>query len=71
MRLIIPNWRRAWRMLSVQVAALAVVFGSLPPDAQAAVLVFIGVPAARLPAVLGLLVLAGRLIQQPKAAEGA
>lgn len=71
MKLIIPNWRRAWRMLSVQVAALAVVFGSLPPDAQAAVLAFIGVPAARLPAVLGLLVLAGRLIQQPKAAEGA
>lgn len=45
--LVIPNWRRAWRMASVQLAALAVLFGSLPADAQASILDMIGVPAAR------------------------
>ena len=61
MNLLVPNWRRAWRMLSVQLAALAVVFGSLPADAQASVLDLVGVPAARVPAVLGE-ILAGILI---------
>ena len=32
---LIPNWRRAWRMMSVQVAGLAVAWGLLPPDQQA------------------------------------
>ena len=69
MNLLVPNWRRAWRMLSVQLAALAVVFGSLPADAQASVLDLVGVPASRVPAVLGLLFMVGRLISQPAAAE--
>ena len=67
--LLIPNWRRAWRMVSVQLAALAVLFGALPADTQAAVLDLAGVPANRVPAILGLLILAGRLIAQPKASE--
>ena len=33
---LIPNWKRAHRMLSVQVASIAVLFGSLPADQQAA-----------------------------------
>lgn len=68
---LIPNWRRAWRMASMRLAALAVLFGALPADAQAAVLDLIGVPASRVPAILGLLIMAGRLIQQPSAADGA
>lgn len=63
---LIPNWRRAWRMMSVQVAGLAVAWGLLPPDQQAALLGFFGVGPERAPAVLGLLFLAGRLIDQPK-----
>jgi hypothetical protein len=66
---LIPNWRRAWRMASVQIAGVAVVFGSLPPAAQAAVLDLVGVPASRVPAILGLLFLAGRMVAQPKASE--
>lgn len=65
-RIVIPNWRRAWRMASVQLAALAVLFGSLPADAQASILDMIGVPAARVPAIIGLLFLVGRMVQQPK-----
>jgi len=61
---LIVDWRRAWRMLSVQVAAIAVTIGLLPPDQQAAILAAIGVPAARLPLVLGLLFLAARLLHQ-------
>lgn len=66
---LIPNWRRAWRMASVQLAGLAVLFGSLPPDTQASVLDLVGVSPSRVPAILGLLFVAGRLIAQPKASE--
>jgi hypothetical protein len=59
------NWRRAWRMLSVQIAALACGFGLLPPDQQAALLAAVGVPEHRLPLALGLLFLAARLVGQP------
>lgn len=63
--LLIPNWRRAWRMLSVQAAAVAVTIGLLPPDQQAAVLAAVGIPAERLPLAVGLLFIAARLIGQP------
>ena len=52
---LIPNWRRA-----------SVLFGSLPEAAQSQVLDLVGVPASRVPAVLGLLMIAGRVISQPK-----
>lgn len=61
---LIPDWRRAWRFLSVQIAAAGVIFGSLPSDTQAAMLDAVGLPASRLPAILGLLVLVGRLVSQ-------
>ena len=63
--LLIPNWRRAWRMLSVQAAAVAVTVGLLPPDQQAAVLAAVGIPPERLPLAVGLLFIAARLIGQP------
>lgn len=64
---LIPNWRRAPRMFSVQVASLAVAWGLMPPDMQTAMLAALGVGPERIPAVLGLLFLAGRLVDQPKA----
>lgn len=66
---LIPNWRRSWRMLSVQVAALAVLFGSLPPDQQSAILQWLGLAPERIPAVLGGLFMATRLVSQPKVQE--
>jgi hypothetical protein len=63
---LIPNWRSAWRMFSVQIATVAIAWGAMPADAQAAVLEAIGVGPERVPAALGLLFLAGRLIDQPK-----
>lgn len=62
---LIPNWRAAPRMLSVQIAALAVAWGSAPVDLQTAMLAAIGIGPERIPAVLGALFLLGRLIDQP------
>ena len=63
---LVDNWKRAHRMLSVQIASAAVIFRSLPADQQAAVLGFFGITAERIPAVLGLLFIVSRLVNQPK-----
>lgn len=63
---LIPNARRAWRMASIQVAAAAVIFGSLPPDQQSAILSWLGLAPERIPAVLGVLFIVTRLVNQPK-----
>ena len=63
---LIPEWRQAWRMLSVQVGALAVLWVALPADTQAAVLGLIGIDQKHMPGLVGLAVILGRLIAQPK-----
>jgi len=62
---LIPNWRRSWRMATVQLAAVFTGWGLLPPATQEAVLAAIGVPANRVPAVLGLLIILARVVDQP------
>lgn len=62
--MLIPDWRKAWRFFSVQVAGGAVLFGLLPPDQQTAILSVLGFTPERIPAVLGALFLAARLLQQ-------
>lgn len=62
---LIPEARRAWRLLSVQIAGLAVIFGALPVDQQSAILSMLGIGPERIPAVLGLAVIVARLVQQP------
>jgi hypothetical protein len=57
-------------MLSVQIAAIAVLFGSLPPDQQTAILAWLGLGPERIPAIVGALVIFTRLIDQPKTREG-
>ena len=34
---LVPNWRAAWKWLSIQLIALAAVWESLPPEAIAAI----------------------------------
>jgi hypothetical protein len=63
---LIPDWRQAWRMFSVRVAALAVAWSALPLDAQAAVLGAVGIGPERVPGILGLLVIVARLVDQPQ-----
>ena len=67
---LIPNARAAWRMLSVRVAAFAVAFGALDPISQAGILSMLHIPAGRVTAVMGLMVIVARLIDQPKMREG-
>lgn len=67
---LIPNWRRAWRMFSVQAQALAMaVLGgwqALPDDLRASI-----PPWAVVTIATGLLLagIVGRLIDQPKVRE--
>lgn len=60
----VDNWRNAGKMLSVQVAGAAVLFGALPADQQSAVLALLGVGVERIPAIVGIAVILGRLIDQ-------
>lgn len=62
---LIPNWRASWRMASVRIAALAVLFSALPADQQAALLQLVGIGPERLPGLLGLAVIVARLVSQP------
>ena len=64
---LIPEWKQAWRLLSVQIAGAAVLFAALPADTQASILDLVGLDPRHLPGVLGLAVIAGRLIAQPGA----
>ncbi len=64
---LIPQWRRAWRMASVQMAGAIVAWAALPPDMQAAAVAAVGIPAERVPGILALLLIVARLIDQPKA----
>ena len=64
MKLLIPDIRRAWRYITIQIAAFAVVWGSLPVDMQTSILALVGVGPERIPAILGLLIIIGRLIKQ-------
>lgn len=62
---LIPQWRRAWRMASVQVSLLIVAWVALPPDAQAAVVGLLGVPPDKVPGLLAVLGIVARVISQP------
>ncbi len=64
--MLIPEWRKAWKFLSVQVGAIAVLWAGLPADTQAAVLNFLKLDQQRLTGLIGLTMIVARLIAQPK-----
>jgi hypothetical protein len=70
---LIPEWRQAWRMFSVNIAAIGAVLSGgwiiTPHDQQVAILAFMGVSEAAVPMALFLLVILGRLVQQPAILE--
>jgi hypothetical protein len=63
---LIPEARKAWRMFSVQMASIILIWSTLPADSQAAVLGLVGVPSDAVTGILAVLVILGRLIDQPK-----
>ena len=65
---LIPNWQKAWRMFSVQLAAALVVWASTPTETQNAIMQIIGIGRDQMAGILGILIIVGRLIEQPKLA---
>lgn len=67
---LIPNWRKAWRMFSVQAQAGALTtigaWQALPDDLRAAIPQAVALGIAGVLLVAGI---AGRLIDQPKTKE--
>ena len=64
---LIPNWKKAWRMLSINFAALALAWIAVPPEQQAKVMSLL--PWLTPDQVSGVLIAAamiGRLVAQPK-----
>lgn len=66
---LIPEARQAWKLLSMQLSAAAVVFGLLDHTTQVAVLAFLNIPAERIPAILGIMFMVTRLVRQPSVRE--
>lgn len=70
---LIPEWRLAWRFLSIQVnaicAAAAAIWTTLPADQQTSMLAWLGFsPSAYVAGAFGLATIA-RLIAQPRLYE--
>jgi hypothetical protein len=63
---LIPQWRRAWRMFSVQASAVIVAWVALPMDQQEALAGLVGIAPEAVPGILAALAILGRLIDQPK-----
>lgn len=64
---LIPEWRRAWRMLSMIFSGLALAWLALPVEAQQTVLRMLpGMTEERMAGALILLAMIGRLVAQPK-----
>lgn len=66
---LVPEWKQAWRMLSVNIASIGVVMSAawmaLPQDRQTEILTYIGVPQGAVPLALFVAVIVGRLVNQP------
>lgn len=77
MKILIDDWRGAWRKLSVQFTALIATYGLLPVEHQQAImgavtdmLAAVGVQPERIPAVVAFVWLALRLLHQQSAPAG-
>jgi hypothetical protein len=63
---LIPEIRRAWRMFSMQAGGLIVAWSALPAVQQQAVMEFLRLTPNQITAAMGLLVIVGRLVDQPR-----
>ncbi len=62
----IPNWKRAWRMFSVQASAVIVAWVTLPTEQQQALAGLVGMSPDAVPGILAALAILGRVVDQPK-----
>lgn len=61
---LVPDWKKAWTWLSMWFASLVVAWGLIPYEGQVAVAAALHIPTPYIPVVLGLMVMAGRLVKQ-------
>lgn len=66
---LIPQWKRAWRMFSVQASAVIVAWVALPAEQQAALAGLVGIGPDAVPGILAALAIIGRMVDQPKVRE--
>lgn len=62
---LVPQWRRAWRMFSVQASAVIVAWVALPEAQQVALAGLVGIQPDAVPGLLAALAILGRVIDQP------
>jgi hypothetical protein len=62
---LIPQWRRAWRMFSVQASAVILAWVALPEARQVALAGLVGIAPDDVPGVLAALAILGRVVDQP------
>lgn len=65
----VPQWKRAWRMFSVQASAVIVAWVALPEAQQQALAGLVGIGPDSVPGILAALAILGRLIDQPRLRE--
>jgi len=70
-KILIPDWRDAWKWLSMWGAAILVAWSTLPAEQQNAILQLFGINASTLTALMGLAIMVGRVIKQGKDAGSA
>lgn len=63
---LVPDWKKSWTWFSMWAASVIVAWGLIPYEGQVAIAALLHIPAPAIPAVLGLLVMAGRLVSQKK-----
>jgi hypothetical protein len=63
-KILVSDWRQAWKWLSVQISALLVVWASIPADQQAAILALVGLDQSKLVGLMGVAIIIGRLVAQ-------
>lgn len=66
---LIPQWKRAWRMFSVQASAVIVAWVALPMEQQTALAWLLGLAPDAVPGILAALAIVGRMVDQPKVRE--
>lgn len=63
-KVLIADWREAWKFFSMWGAAAVVAWASLPEAYQIAVLELLGISSDRLLGIMGLAIMIGRILHQ-------
>lgn len=63
---LVPDWKDAWKWLSVQFSTLMIIWANLPAETQAGILSLFGLNQSKLIGLMGVAIIIGRMIAQGK-----